>query len=236
MAAETLSSSQPKHLHIFNTEESWVAFLVSEFQKQCLENVLQHGFFHVFLCGGTTPAPIYTAIANLNLPWDSIRWWMGDERFVSLNHPLRNETMVENAMGTAWKRVQPHFVSWGDFARPEQAAENMNTLLEKAFPHAQGPHFCFLGMGEDGHTASLFPGSGILQVDNALAAATPEAYNGARRLSVTLPFLNRATAVYFVTRGDAKKSMVERVHKGDTRLVAGRIVSQNTHICWCAEK
>jgi 6-phosphogluconolactonase len=236
MTTNSFFLSQNRSLHCFETEEHWVAFVVSEFCKSCEQCLAENPLFHVFLCGGTTPAPIYAALAKQNLPWERIHWWMGDERFVEPNHPLRNEAMVKNQFAGAWEKMRANFSSWGDFPRPEQAAQHMNEKLEKAFPVSAGPHFCFLGIGEDGHTASLFPNSSILLADNVWAAATPEVFHGARRLSMTLPMLNRSGTVVFVARGRGKKSLVENLHAGEGNLVAARVWSKNTHICWCAEK
>jgi 6-phosphogluconolactonase len=235
MTTDSALSSQSKNLHVFDTQDLWISFVVSEFQKSCEDCLRESPLFHVFLCGGTTPAPIYAALAKQNLPWEKIRWWMGDERFVKPEHPLRNESMIKSQFALAWENMHENFFSWGDFPRPEEAAQHMTDELKKAFPHNTGPHFCFLGLGEDGHTASLFPNSSVLHETRAWAVATPEVFHGARRLSMTLPILNRSRTTFFVARGQGKKNLVERLRDSDVSLVASRISSQSTHICWCAK-
>ncbi len=222
-------------LQAFPTETQWVQFLVELFLEHCDTALQSKSRFDVFLCGGNTPAPVYKALTQQKLPWEKIFWWMGDERFVAPQDPRRNELMIQNQFANVWKNMAPRFHGWGNFSTPQQAKENMNTRLLSSFGAGDGPDFCFLGIGDDGHTASLFPESPALQEQQALATATSEEHLGTQRLTVTFPLLNRSELVCFVSRGPHKKALAKRVANADTALVAGRVHAKHHIVCWCEQ-
>jgi 6-phosphogluconolactonase len=90
----------------------------------------------------------------------------------------------------------------------------------------------YLGIGEDGHTASLFPNSPELLETNHLATPTAKAYGGFQRVTLTRPVLEAAGEIVFLVRGDVKKAMVERVARGDSTIPAGSLQNSNQKILW----
>ncbi len=221
-----------RSFHAFHSKSDWTTFIVNALKKQIDVAIDQSREAQIILPGGTTPAPIFEALAKENLPWEKLRWWLGDERFVGKNNSLRNECMLEQSFGSAWEHILPRFMSWGEELSADIAAQKMHRLLTHYFPPKTCPDFTLLGLGDDGHTASLFPSSTVLQESQLLAAATSEVWNGAQRLTFTLPFLNKSTVVCFAARGQNKRKVIEKFRKGDCDLVASRVLAKNILICW----
>lgn len=221
-------------IHEFSNESAWVEFVGATVAKQIEFALETKNELHIALCGGSTPSPIYQALAaRSELPWNKLHWWMGDERCVESSSTQRNELMIQKSFGSAWNFISPRFEGWGDTANPTLAAQNMHNKLLLNFGLKSGPDLCILGIGDDGHTASLFPGSPLLEEQNLLAAATPAPQNGTRRLTFTFPLLNKSTLVIFVARGMAKQNVVTQLAHRNEDLVASRIRAPHQLICWC---
>jgi 6-phosphogluconolactonase len=153
----------------------------------------------VALAGGSTPAPVYARLASLQYPWAGVDIFFGDERCVPPDDPASNYHM---AAGVFLSKV-PARVHSKDGARCDAAAYERD--LAASFP-TPPPRFdlVFLGLGDDGHTASLFPGdaTGISTSHTVVAVDRPDH----RRLTLTLPVLNAAHNVVFLVVGAAKRA------------------------------
>jgi 6-phosphogluconolactonase len=168
----------------------------------------------VALSGGSTPEPVYRALADEALAWDRIHWFFGDERFVPPDSPESNYRMAREAM---LYRAPPANV------RPvptlgvtlEDAAARYEAGLPKRF------RLVLLGIGTDGHTASLFPGSPVLEERVRGVRAVPE--KSPPRITLTYPALENADHVAFLVSGADKDAVLERVLAGDVRLPAARV-------------
>jgi len=196
---------KPENL-IAKAQEIWVA--------AALEAIGRQGRFHVALSGGGTPERLYRSLAQaprLHDHWGSIRLWFGDERCVAPDDPRSNFRMVQQAglasgPGVGLERMEGEL-------EPSLAASRYAERLQ-ALPQVQGwPEFdlVMLGLGEDGHIASLFPGSANLSERRKPVSAAYVDKLGVWRLSITLPVIAKARKVLILVTGDNKAPMVAAV-------------------------
>ncbi|MDG1573486.1 6-phosphogluconolactonase [Robiginitalea sp. M366] len=176
--------------------------------------------YHLALSGGSTPKIWFDHMAahfREQLPWDALHWYWGDERCVPPDHPESNYGMTARhllePLGIAPDRV--HRVH-GE-ARPDDEAPRYAGVLEALLPQAhEMPQFdlVILGMGDDGHTASVFPHQmGLWDAPEGCVVAThPE--SGQKRISLTGPWINNARRVVFLVTGASKAEMVREVLEG----------------------
>jgi 6-phosphogluconolactonase len=199
----------------------------------------EHGRFTVALAGGATPRSLYALLATAayrdRVPWAAVHLFFGDERCVPPDHPESNFRMVKESLldQVPIPAAQVHRMQ-GEDPRPDAAAARYEDELRAAFGLAgdELPRFdlVLLGLGADGHTASLFPGSPALAERWRLVLpATVEGFV-ARRLTLTLPVLNAAARVAFLVAGRAKAralAAVVRGAPGDPALPAARVEPEN---------
>lgn len=167
------------------------------------------------ISGGEGPAPLFRRLRELGLPWARIDTWQVDERLAPAGDPARNRTAQERDLpadaldGVRWMPV--------DDDDPERAADRYAAELPARFDVVH------LGIGPDGHTASLVPGDPVLDVDDRDVALTAAPYQGLRRMTLTYPGLARGDrAIWYVT-GPEKRSAVERLLHGDRSIPAARV-------------
>jgi 6-phosphogluconolactonase len=187
--------------------------------------------FAICCSGGSTPKRLYEVLAEpaRRFPWERVHWFWGDERFVPHDHPDSNYRMVWEAL-LSRVAVPPgniHAVPTAGLAPEEAAAAYEKTL--KAFYGADTltparPLFdvTLLGIGEDGHTASLFPGHSALEEKEHWALAVIGAKAEAR-ITLTYPVLDSSRDAVFLVTGAGKREPVARARSGDRTLPAARI-------------
>lgn len=185
------------------------------------EAVNRRGRCMLLLAGGTTPQALYEALSRVpyadNLPWAQVMVAFGDERLVPLDDPRSNQQMARRALLDGVPVKPEHILGIDTALAPDQAAAAYETHLRKTFGLAadEVPKFdlVFLGLGTDGHTASLFPGMAAVNETARLVVATPgpDGSSNPARISVTLPVLNAARMVVFLVQGTEKAAMVRRV-------------------------
>lgn len=190
------------------------------------------GRFAIGLSGGSTPKRLYQLLAESpfreRLPWDRVHWFWGDERFVPRDHPDSNYRMVDEAMLSRAPAPKENIHGIPVSGVPAEAARAYQRTL-MAFYGAETldparPLFDvqLLGLGPDGHTASLFPGTPVLEERSRWVAevigAKPEA-----RITLTYPALASARHAAFLVAGPDKREMFARARQGDTSLPSGRV-------------
>ena len=186
--------------------------------------VVQRGRFTIALAGGSTPRNLYTLLATnarSSLPWDHMFFFWGDERHVppddpDSNYRMANETMLSKVPVPA-ENVFRVASENPDAARAAEAYEqNLRTFF--ALEPGQLPRFdlILLGMGPDGHTASLFPGTAGLKERSRLVIANWVEKFKTSRITFTLPVLNAARCVVFLLSGTDKAAVFKLVLEGDT--------------------
>jgi 6-phosphogluconolactonase len=190
------------------------------------------GPFRVSLSGGSTPKALYGLLASDDyrgrFPWQRVFWYWGDERFVPHDHPESNYRMVREAM-LAKAPVPPENVHPVPAdGTPEDAARRYQRTLQEAYGAAVldpvRPLFdvTLLGLGADGHTASLLPGEPVLNERErwvaAVAHGRPEV-----RITMTYPVIESSRRVAFLVGGPNKASVLRTIRDGDRQLPAARV-------------
>ncbi|MBN2560284.1 MAG: 6-phosphogluconolactonase [Phycisphaerae bacterium] len=187
------------------------------------EAVAARGHFVIAFSGGHTPWIMLRALADEDVPWENLHVVQVDERVAPPEHPDRNlahlrASLLEHTPLRAERlSAMPVEAPDLDFA----AARYAQTLRQIAGspPVLDLVH---LGLGLDGHAASLVPGEPILEVADADVAITG-VYQGWRRMTLTVPILNRARQILWLVTGAEKASMLARLRNGDASIPAGRI-------------
>lgn len=174
------------------------------------------GPFRMALSGGSTPRKLYGILAKRDLPWDRLHLFLGDERYVPSDHPDSNYRMVRETLLAGSPLAEERVHRWKTELPPEEAAAEYAREVTREFG-AERPVFdlVLLGMGDDGHTASLFPGSPALSVTDRLTAANPVGGDKGWRLTFTFPLLNAGRRVLFLIAGAAKTPALRRVLAGE---------------------
>jgi 6-phosphogluconolactonase len=193
----------------------------------------QRGVARVALSGGTTPAEAYRRLAKLDLPWESTEWFWVDERAARPDSPRSNYRNACADLGIPSAAVPPARVHRMEADDPdlEAAAARYEASLRRAFGVAAAVAFdvMTLGVGEDGHTASLFPGTGAALVNDRLVlpiAAQPSRSLEAR-LTLTAPVILEARLLLVLGRGASKRAVIEAAREGgDEEEMPARLVKR----------
>ncbi len=211
--------------------ESWLNRLTADLWAMLDENRKARRPFYVALSGGTTPIPLYRYWAKLDLPWEKIDWWIGDERWVPVTDPKSNEGMIRESLGVG-PGDRFRLRSWHGSEDPSEAARLCDRALRETLGDPPVFDLVLLGVGEDGHTASLFPGSPALEERKAYAVPNPAPEGNLLRLTLTYPCLDAARSIWFLVAGRAKEKIVERLAASDARLPAARIQAVDQRLYW----
>jgi 6-phosphogluconolactonase len=168
----------------------------------------------IVLSGGSTPKPLYEAISRQNIPWDKLYIFWGDERYVSPDHPESNQKMAREAWLNQVNIPTQNIFPLPTLAEnPEYDARFYQILLENSFELEKGEFPVFdiilLGMGDDGHTASLFPYTDALKVSDRLVTVGNK--NGEPRLTLTIPVINHGENVIFIVAGENKQIALDEI-------------------------
>ncbi len=187
------------------------------------------GRFDVARAGGTTPKSLYRMLASephrLKIDWAKVFFFFGDERFVPFNDPKSNFRMADESLFRPLGIAESQIFRWPtEEPNPASIAERYATSIASHFA-AQStdcPRFdlVLLGLGEDGHTASLFPETAALAEFTATTLACFVEKLGAWRFSLTFPLINRARTVIFLVSGEKKADVVRDVFDPDHSVSA----------------
>lgn len=186
--------------------------------------VAARGRFIVAVSGGHTPWQMLRALAGEDVPWKGVHVAQVDERVAPAGDPDRNlshlsESLLEHAP-LAPGQIYAMPVESPDLqAAPAQYARILQDIAGSP-PVLDLAH---LGLGPDGHTASLVPADPVLEVTDADVALTGGVYQGRRRMTLTYPMLNRARRILWVVTGSEKVAMLARLRAGDRSIPAGRV-------------
>ncbi len=201
---------------IFADADALGGFAALVTAQAAAEAIAARGVFHLVLAGGNTPRLCYEKLRDMHVDWSRVHIWFGDERCLPVGDAERNDRMADETLLSHVAIPESHIHRMQAELGPEIAAEKYAILLAGA-PVMDMLH---LGMGEDGHTASLFPGHTTL-IDERLAV--PE-FNSpkppAERVSMGLPILNAARQKLILAAGAGKSDALKRIRAGEKLPVA----------------
>ncbi len=188
------------------------------------------------LAGGSTPRATYARLAEVHLPWEQVHGWLTDERHVPVDHPDSNAGMMRRSLFDHVPATL-HEVPW--FEDPVAAAaayeEELDALLEHG-PSGLRPGLVILGVGTDGHTASLFPGSEALAGEGRDFVANFVESQDAWRLTATTGLLARARRTVFLVSGAHKAEIVAEILEGDTDYPAAVVSERSRDAVWLLDR
>jgi len=179
-------------------------FLADSIKKCCQ----QRDQCHVVLPGGNTPANCLSALSKMKLPWEKIHWYPGDERVCEKNDPQRNDLMLEKNF---WSKLPAGvFHSIPTELGVEQAVEQFTAELKLV----KQMDIAFLGLGEDGHTASLFPGNPALDDSSPVVAVYDSPKPPPSRVSLGLDYLRGSKLKMVLASGVGKTGVIQSIRQG----------------------
>jgi 6-phosphogluconolactonase len=185
--------------------------------------VAERGRFVMAVSGGRTPWIMLRALGGEDMPWDSVQVVQVDERVAPPGDPDRNLTHLRESL-LDHTPIRPQQVHAMPVELPdlETAAKQYAMLLGEIAGVPPTLDLVHLGLGPDGHTASLVPGDPVLTVDHADVALTG-VYQGRRRMTLTYPVINRARRILWLVTGAEKEGMLARLANGDLSIPAGKV-------------
>jgi 6-phosphogluconolactonase len=207
--------------------------------------VADHGYCTLALAGGSTPKPVYQSLAQRDLPWSKLYIFWGDERYVAVDHADSNAGMAK----LAWLDQVP-IPSEQIFVTPTAegdaaiSAERYETILRQVFERLEGtpldhvPAFdlVLLGMGDDGHTASLFPHTPALTVNDRLVTVGNK--QGDLRITFSVPLINQSRGVIFLAAGANKQGALEQIFAAEADAFAypARLIHPQGDLWWLLDQ
>jgi len=188
------------------------------------------GRFTMAVSGGSTPWQMLRALAGERVPWDAVQIVQVDERVAPAGDPDRNLTHLrESLLSHAPLKAEQIHAMPVESADLEAAASAYARLLREIAGSPPVLDLVHLGLGPDGHTASLVPGDPVLDVTNADVALTG-IYQGRRRMTLTYPIINRARRILWLVTGGSKADMLVRLRDGEQSIPSGRISQRQATI------
>jgi len=225
-------------IEIFANAQELARGAAEYFVARSGEAVAQKGFFSVALSGGSTPKALYQLLVDLDVPWSRIHFFWSDERHVPPDHPDSNYRMANEAMLSHVPVPQHniHRVPSENPSATEAASEYEQTLIEGTKQSLPQLDLIMLGLGTDGHTASIFPGSEVLHETERLVAAPWVDKFQTYRITMTLPLLNNGACVVFLVSGSEKAPIVKEVLEGPEKYPAQAVKPTRGELLWMLDK
>jgi 6-phosphogluconolactonase len=205
-------------VHIYSSAEELARAAAREFATRAEEAIGERGRFAVVLAGGSTPETMYGILARDyidRIDWSKVYVFFGDERSVPPHHEDSNLKMASEVLLDHVPVANVHRIR-GELP-PDEAAEAYEEELRTFFRTEDVPRFdlILLGIGADGHTASLFPETPALEVRDRWVVANPVPGLNTTRITLTVPVINAARAVIFLVAGEDKAEALKETLEGD---------------------
>jgi len=233
-----------KEVYIREDAEEVAAGAAKLFSDLCFEAVGRDGSFAVALSGGATPELLFSLLAERTyadkIPWEKVHLFWGDERCVPPDHPESNYNMAYRTLVSKLRIPQGNIHRMAGETEPQAAATAYEDelLLHLAISGKPGLDLVFLGLGSDGHTLSLFPGSSLLNQGGRLVAAGYVEAVRAYRMSLTITAVNNANTAVFLVTGQPKAEILKKAleaGEGRRRYPATLIRPQH-RLIWLVDK
>jgi 6-phosphogluconolactonase len=233
-------SSKPK-IRVLNAPRDLFQAAAAEFMALALAAIRDHGKFTIALSGGSTPESLYTVLAKATLPWEKIFFFWGDERHVPPDHPDSNYRMANETLLSRVPVPPENIFRIRAEEDAEVAAQDYERTIKSFFQLRPGefPRFdlILLGLGPDGHTASLFPGTTALSETKRGVVANWVEKLDTHRITFTYPVLNHAAYVMFLVSGGDKADMVRTVLEDrKANLPSQKVQPVNGKLLWLLDQ
>jgi 6-phosphogluconolactonase len=223
-----------KEILVFDNSDQLVESAIEKWTEIADDAIKQRGLFTVALSGGSTPVKLYKELSGTDLKWDKTHIFIVDERFVPFDHSdsnyrMINETLLSN-INIPKHNIHPVPIEKGS---SDESARSYEGDLLSFFNLSSGgiPVFdlVLLGLGDDGHTASLFPGSSALtEKDHLAVSATSPDKSRHERITITFPVINSSRNVVFLVTGSNKAEVVKDVLENETSNLPAAFVRLHT--------
>ena len=194
----------------------------------------------VAMAGGSTPVATYRRLAEMDIPWNRVCAWVGDERYVPAHHSDSNGGMIGRLLldGTGARFLK---IPWREDRSAERAAAIYERELVSTLATVDGepcPDLVLAGIGGDGHTLSLFPGAPAVDVTDRWYVADRVEAQHSWRLTATYPLVHRARQIYVLVSGAGKAApLAESLNPMDTRtLPARRLMAGRAPVTWLVDR
>lgn len=184
--------------------------------KACAGAIAARGICHLVLAGGSSPRLCYEVLRGLDVDWSRVHIWFGDERCLPAGHAERNDRMADEVLLFHVSVPEAHIHRMRAELGPEEGARLYAEELAGIGPM----DVVHLGMGEDGHTCSLFPGKPSLRDTRPVFAIFDSPKPPMQRVTLGYPVLNAARAALILVAGSGKREAVERIRQGEALPVA----------------
>ncbi len=231
---EKRMETHPRVVRTKNFVADAAAFILEQARKAMVER----NEFRIALSGGNTPAPVYARVAveARDFPWDRVRFTFGDERCVPPDDPQSNFRMARENLFVPAAVPEKSIMRMRGEIDPQIAAQQYEDQLN-AIATGRGEliyqhDLILLGLGDDGHTASLFPGTAALDEMTRRVVANFVPKLNAWRLTFTFPFINHARHILFLVGASKSPQLIERVLAGDRQFPAGRVNPSAGEVTW----
>ena len=230
-----------------SSTEQLYAFVAQKWVALAQEAIADHGAFYVSLAGGSTPKKLYEMLIDapyINaIDWSKVQVFFGDERCVAKDHKDSNFHMAYRAMLASVPLPEQNIhavdVIEGDAAATARQYESKLQVIPKTDTGIPRFDLMLLGMGDDGHTASLFPGTPALQESDRWACEVFVEKLQSWRVSLTFPVINAAATVLFLVSGKSKAPVLARLFQPDSEATypVQQVRSDGPNeVLWCLDQ
>jgi len=245
-----MGESLKPEIRVFTHLEKASRSLAEKIVEEAGEAIEKRGRFTLVLSGGKTPGLLYSRLASefaTKIDWSAVHLFWGDERYVPQGHQDSNFCLVYQALISKVPLLSPnvHRIDTG-LENPDKAAEAYEESLREFFQVSEAGIFqtfdvTLLGMGKDGHTASLFPGSSALAEKSrwVVAVNAPPSFSPKERITLTLPVINKSISAFFLISGPEKRSVLKSIFEDPGRArrhYPAAMVQARTKLIWYVDK
>lgn len=230
-------------LNVFKKTDDAIVALADFFVASANKAIVQNDRFSVALSGGNSPKKLYQLLASADysrqIDWKKVYFFFGDERYVAHTHPDSNYLMAKNTFLDALNINENQINSVNTNLDPASAAQEYERSIDKFFKHQPQFDLILLGLGDDAHTASLFPGTSIVWIDEELVKEVYLKNQAVYRISFTAPLINQAKNIVFLTFGSSKANALKAVleaEKDIAKYPAQLIEPKNGTLHWFVDE
>ncbi|QBO57038.1 6-phosphogluconolactonase [Chryseobacterium salivictor] len=232
-------------LNIYNTVDEVMNALATSICHASELAIKKRGQFNLVLSGGSSPRKLYELLASKSyhnkIAWNKTYFFFGDERFVPENDPQRNSLMVKEVLFDPLKIKKSHIFNVNTTGSPEEAAHKYEEAIAAHFQNKTVEFdFVLLGLGDNSHTASLFPNTSVLDETEAAIKSVFVKEVEMYRITMTAPLINQARKIAFLVFGEEKSQAVFHVLKdlsgSEKQYPARLIIKEQKKVQWFLDK